>query len=98
MFLSIVEPIAVDDSIDNQLRNQIGRVNKASGDVVKNYKAVIEEERLGRSTQNSDCKQLRNILHEAIESCANYHQMSREVFTEPYEETQTKLFHHLRVK
>ena len=81
--LSIAEPIAVYDSIDNQIRNQIERLNKASADVAKNYKAVIEEEKSARSSQDSDCKQLKNILHKAIESCANYHQTHREVFTEP---------------
>ena len=96
--LSIADPIAVDDSIDNQIRNQIERVYKASADVAKNYKAVIEEERSGRNSQDNDCKQLKNIPHKAIESCANYHQTSREVFTEPYEETQTKPLHHLEYK
>ena len=33
-----------------------------------------------------------------IESCANYHQTIREVFTEPDEETQTKPLHHLEYK
>ena len=41
--LSIAEPIAVDDCIDKQIRNSIERLNKASADVAKNYKAVIEE-------------------------------------------------------
>ena len=58
--LSIVEPIAVDDSMYNQIRNQIERLNKASADVAKNYKAVIEEEKSGRSSQESESKQLKN--------------------------------------
>ena len=96
--LSIAEPIAVDDSIDNQIRNWIERVSKASADVAKNNKAAIEEEKSGRSSQDSNCKQIKNILHKAIESCANYHQTDREVFTEPYEESETKHLHHLEYK
>ena len=33
--LSIAESIAVDDSIDNEIRSQIERLNKASADVAK---------------------------------------------------------------
>ena len=33
--LSIAEPIAVDDSMYNQIRNQTERLNKASADVAK---------------------------------------------------------------
>ena len=39
-----------------------------------------------------------NTLGKAIESCANYHQTSREVITEPDEETQTKPLHDLEYK
>ena len=69
--LSIVDPIEVDDSIGNQIRNQIERLNKVSADVAKNYKAVIEEEKSGRSSQDSESKQLKNTLGKAIESFAN---------------------------
>ena len=58
--LSIAEPIAVDDSIDTQTENWIERLNKASADMTKNYKAVIEEEKLGRSSQDSEFNQLKN--------------------------------------
>ena len=66
--------------------------------MAKNYKAVTEEVKFGRSTQDSEYKQLKNILGKAIESCTNYNQTSREVFTEPYEETQNKLLQHLEYK
>ena len=66
--------------------------------MAKNYKAVIEEEKLGRSSQDSESKQLKNILGKAVESCANYHQTNREIFTETDEETQTKPWHNLEYK
>ena len=90
--------LAVDDSIDNQIRNWIERINKASADVAKNYKAVIEEEKSGRCSQESESKQLKNTLGKAINSCANYHQTNREVFTEPDVETTIKPLHHLEYK
>ena len=96
--LSIAEPIVVDDCIDNQIRNWIERVNKDFSICGKNYKAIIKEEKSGRSSHDSDCKQLKNILHKAIELCTNYHQTNREVFTEPYEEAQNKPLHHLEYK
>ena len=39
MSYQLPEPIAVDDSVDNQIRNQIEGLHKASADVAKNYKA-----------------------------------------------------------
>ena len=80
--LSTAEPIAIDDSLSNHLRNWIERLNKASADVAKKYKAVIEEEKSSRRSQDSESKQLKNTLGTAIELCANYHQNNREVFTE----------------
>ena len=53
---------------------------------------------MGRSSQDSDCKQLKNVLHKAIESCVNYHETNREVFTEPCEETQIQPLDHLECK
>ena len=54
--------------------------------MAKNYKAVIEEEKSGRSSQDSKKNKLKHTLGKAIELCANYHQTSREVFTETDEE------------
>ena len=47
--------------------------------MAKTYKAVIKEEKLGRSSQVSESKQVKNTLCKVIESCANYHQTSRDV-------------------
>ena len=52
--LPIAEAIAVNDLIDTQTQNQIERLNKASADMAKNYKAVIEEEKFGRISQDSE--------------------------------------------
>ena len=57
--LSLTEPKAVDDSMDNQIRRQSERLSKASDNVAENHKALIEEEKLGRSSQDSESKQLR---------------------------------------
>ena len=66
--------------------------------MAKNYKAVLEEKKLGRSCQDSESKQLKNTLGKVIESCANCHQTNREVFTEPDEEIQSMPLHHLAYK
>ena len=50
------EPIAIDDSMDSHIRNQIERLNKASADVAKNYNVVTEEEMSGSSIQDSESK------------------------------------------
>ena len=67
--LSIAEPVAVDDLIDTQTWNRPERLNKASVDMAENYKAVIEEEKLGRSSQDSESKQLKKTLCKVIKSC-----------------------------
>ena len=54
--LALAGPIAVDDLIDTQTWNWIERLNKASADLAKNYKAVIKEKKLGKSSQDSESK------------------------------------------
>ena len=78
---SISEPIGIGKCTDIQQENQVFRLNAASAQIVDSL-CSIKEEISSMDHTDEQCRKLQSKLYSVLQSCANQHLVSNEVYSE----------------
>ena len=73
----------VNKSASSEEAQKIKRLNEASEEIVNSY-GSLQKEMHSEHEKDEDCKKLKSKMDTVIQSCANQHMVSKEVFTEKH--------------